>query len=223
MKIKNHRNEFGFTLIEVLMVIVIIGALASIATPQYASYQEDARSVSCQSNRRNIEMDERSHFLANDSTSLNIGSRYSCPSGGVYVWLISDPDNPEYPQIGCSVHYAGLISSTSPGGPGDSEISDDTENTEGTANVEDEKTPIQIIDDLIEYANNMDISKKSVKNNLIKKLDKVKDEIEKDDVEDAIKKIDSFIKAVQKEAGKNIEADDAVLLLSKAQEIAGMI
>ncbi|MFC1866700.1 type IV pilin protein [Thermodesulfobacteriota bacterium] len=217
MRLKKYRNEFGFSLLEGLMVFVIIGALASVAIPQYASYQEDAHSVSCQANRRHIEMDEKNYYLDNDSVGLNIDGRYSCPSGGIYVWLISDPDDPEYPQTGCSVHFAGDVSPTSPADPGNSESPASPEEPA------DEKTPVQLIDDLIESVNNMDIPKKSIKKNLTKKLDTIKKEIEKDKGIGAIKNLDSFIKTVKKEKGKNIEADDADLLLSKAAGIVNVI
>ncbi len=105
MKTLKGNNSAGFTLIELLTVFVIIGALASIAIPQYASYTAKARAAHCLANRYNIEMDESAYFLANDSPSLKIDDLYKCPSGGEYVWLISDPNDPGYPKIGCSIHF----------------------------------------------------------------------------------------------------------------------
>jgi hypothetical protein len=63
--------------------------------------------LSCRANRRHIEMDERNYCLEYDLPSLNIDERYSCPEGGTYVWLVSDPNNPEYPKIGYSMHFVG--------------------------------------------------------------------------------------------------------------------
>lgn len=37
------RNEKGFTLIELIMIIIILGILAAIAVPKYADLQDQAR------------------------------------------------------------------------------------------------------------------------------------------------------------------------------------
>ena len=107
MKTLKSNNSGGFTIIELLTVFVIIGALASIAIPQYASYRVKAVAAHCLANRYNIEMAESAYFLDHDSPSLKIDDLYKCPSGGEYVWLISDPNDPGYPQIGCSIHFGG--------------------------------------------------------------------------------------------------------------------
>ena len=98
-------NSEGFTLLELMVVIAIIGALASIAMPQYASYTVKARAAHCLANRYHIEMDERAYFLDHDVPNLKIDDLWSCPSGGEYVWLISDPNDSDYPKIGCSIHF----------------------------------------------------------------------------------------------------------------------
>ena len=103
----------GFTLVELVVVIALIGVLLSIAAPQLAAYLEQGRKAKCLSNRYNIEQDERSYYLHNNAPSLVIDSRYQCASGGTYVWLVSDPATSEYPSVGCSLHY-GQITANQP-------------------------------------------------------------------------------------------------------------
>lgn len=107
MKSLTDTQKHGFTLLEVLLVLAIIGALASIALPYYMASREKAKAVSCQSNRRHIEQAEEASYLANSTPSLTIDEKWKCPSGGTYIWLVSDPDDPDYPKVGCSIHFAG--------------------------------------------------------------------------------------------------------------------
>jgi prepilin-type N-terminal cleavage/methylation domain-containing protein len=96
----------GFTLIEVMLVIAIIGVLASIAIPSMAVYSERARTVSCLVNRKNIETDEIARLAESLSPSLNPNNAYQCPINGIYVWLVTDPEDPDYPKVACSIHFA---------------------------------------------------------------------------------------------------------------------
>jgi type II secretory pathway pseudopilin PulG len=104
MKGFGDKHLAGYTFLEVVVAMAVMSAMASIAIPQYVSYGTKARTARCLANRYHIEMEEQAYFLGHDHTNLKINANWSCPSHGVYVWLISDPSEPGYPRVICSVH-----------------------------------------------------------------------------------------------------------------------
>ena len=58
----DHR---GFTLIELMIVVAIIGILASIAVPQFAKYRSNAFNSSAISDLRNIGTAEEAYYVGN--------------------------------------------------------------------------------------------------------------------------------------------------------------
>ncbi len=53
-KIRRKLNKKGFTLIELMIVIAIIGILAAIAIPQFAAYRQKSYNSAAQSDLRNV-------------------------------------------------------------------------------------------------------------------------------------------------------------------------
>jgi prepilin-type N-terminal cleavage/methylation domain-containing protein len=104
----------GFTLVEVLIVIAIMGVLSSTAIPRYMDYIKQAHSTACLAERGVTDKMITLYCNENPDTPLTnlsqltgteyMGSQPQCPYGGEYVLIPADEDH-DYPSVGCSLHY----------------------------------------------------------------------------------------------------------------------
>jgi prepilin-type N-terminal cleavage/methylation domain-containing protein len=62
LKVKVSKGERGFTLVELLIVVAIIGILAAIAIPQFAAYRLRSYNASSLSDMRNVKTSEEALF-----------------------------------------------------------------------------------------------------------------------------------------------------------------
>jgi prepilin-type N-terminal cleavage/methylation domain-containing protein len=60
--LKQRRNQKGFTLIELMIVVAIIGILAAIAIPQFASYRAKSYNTASVSDVRNLRTDLEAYY-----------------------------------------------------------------------------------------------------------------------------------------------------------------
>jgi prepilin-type N-terminal cleavage/methylation domain-containing protein len=95
------RTRKGFTLIEIMIVVLIIAMLLAIAIPNFMKSREMSRATTCQANMRNMDT-AKEHWAmenrkgANDTpTAADLVTEYmraryedtlpACPSGGEYT------------------------------------------------------------------------------------------------------------------------------------------
>ncbi|MBW1915780.1 MAG: prepilin-type N-terminal cleavage/methylation domain-containing protein [Deltaproteobacteria bacterium] len=68
---KFHRKDEGFTLIELMIVIAIIGILAAIAIPQFSAYRTRSYNSAAQSDVRNVATAQEAYYVDNSTYSAN--------------------------------------------------------------------------------------------------------------------------------------------------------
>ena len=63
----SNKDEKGFTLIELMIVIAIIGILAAIAIPQFNAYRARSYNASAQADARNLMTAQEAYYVDNDT------------------------------------------------------------------------------------------------------------------------------------------------------------
>ena len=96
MKIRNFSGKEGFTLIEIMVVVAIIGLLAVIAIPNFLTAQEKVQRIACVANLKQIDgaitiyalnenLTEETPVELADLVPWYIKTTPACPAGGEYT------------------------------------------------------------------------------------------------------------------------------------------
>lgn len=100
------KNQKGFSLVELLIVVVILGILASIAVPKFLTTRDESQLRTCQTNMATINYASELYYFAN-SVKFDPTGNIIFPAGGsggpanasaLYTAVTSDtsffPDGP---------------------------------------------------------------------------------------------------------------------------------
>jgi len=84
------RRNKGFTLIEVLIVVIILGILATLAVPQFGKMRKRARLAEAWAGLGALRTAQAVYYMEHDNYAIAIGDLdFDTPSGGGFSYTVS--------------------------------------------------------------------------------------------------------------------------------------
>ncbi len=106
--LKKHRNQKGFTLIELMIFIAIIGILAAIAIPQFSAYRERAFIASMKADCNSIRTGEEAYYVDNNAYTITQADLPGVPA-------LSDGNTAVVALLGTTGYTVTVTSTLAPG------------------------------------------------------------------------------------------------------------
>lgn len=122
----NAGSRDGFTLVELLVVVVVIGVLAAMAIPKFNSTKGKANFAAMRSDLHNLGVTEESYFVDHQRYSTNLDSLGARFSPGVVLevkeasltgWSATAYHPSSWPRL-CSIYFGSATAVTPATTPG---------------------------------------------------------------------------------------------------------